>query len=235
MAADIDANLLDALANEEGLFHITDEGLRLSRSLTGAPLQALCGSVSSGMRTLETGCGGTTVVFAAAGTRHTVVTPDVGEVERVRAFCAEHGIPIDDVEFRVGSSDRELVEWNEPLDLFLIDGAHRMPYPLLDWHYGARSLRVGGRLFLDDVPIPAVHVLYDFLCKEPEWDLEAIHADKLAVFRKVLEPPVDSTLDWELQAYNLPWSYGHIPLTRRWRKARDWAMLGTRWRRRSSR
>jgi Methyltransferase domain len=232
MAAEIDSSLLDALANEEGLFHVTDEGRRLSRSLTGAPLQALRSSLRPGMRTLETGCGGTTVVFAASGTRHTVVTPDVAEIERVRAFCADHGIATDEVEFRAGSSDRELVGWTEPLDLFLIDGAHRMPYPLLDWHYGARSLRVGGRLFLDDVPIPAVHVLYDFLRKETEWELEAVHGDKLAVFRKVAEPSEDGTLDWELQRYNLPWSYGHIPLRRRWRKARDWAMLGTRWRRR---
>jgi precorrin-6B methylase 2 len=228
---DLDGVLLERLATESGLFHRDPDGEALSRALALEPLRALAAELRPGMRTLETGCGGTTVAFAAAGTRHTVVTLDDAEVERVRAFCVQHGISLESVDFVVGSSDRVLVDWSEPLDIVLVDGAHRVPFPFLDWHYTASHLKVGGRLFVDDIPIPAVHLLFDFLRGEDEWRLVAIHGDKLAVFEKAAVPPADPLLDWEAQRFNLPWIYDHVPLRRRWRKLRDRAMIGTRLRR----
>jgi hypothetical protein len=183
------------------------------------------------MRTLETGCGGSTVVFAACGARHTVVTPDASEAERVREFCEQNDIPHDGVDFVIDSSDRALVDWSEELDLVLIDGAHRLPFPMLDWHYTAPWMRVGGRVFLDDVPIPAVHALFEFLRGEDEWRLLGVPGDKTAIFEQVkkVDPAPDS--DWEAQRYNRRWRYRHMPLSRRWRTWRARAALGTRLRR----
>ena len=223
--------LLERLAGNSGLFHLGADGEPLSRALTVEPLRALAADLHPGMRTVETGCGGTTVVFAAAGTRHTVVTPSSAETDRVRAFCKGHGISLDSVSFMIGSSDRVLVDWSEPLDLVLVDGAHRIPFPFLDWHYTATHLKVGGRLYIDDIPIPAVHLLFDFLRREEEWRLVAVHGDKLAVFTKEAEATSDPSVDWEAQRFNLPWVYDHVPLRRRWRKMRDRAMLGARVRR----
>jgi predicted O-methyltransferase YrrM len=231
MPAPVDERLLALLATESSLFHLDAEGNAVRRALTLPPLRALADAVGESHRTIETGCGGTTVVFAAAGARHTVVTPSEDEVGRVRSFCSAHDISLDRVDFRIGSSDEILPAWTEPVDVVLIDGAHRMPFPMLDWHYTARTLRVGGLLFLDDVAIPAVYDLYRFLCGEPEWRLVSVLGDKLAIFEKLSELPPGDAGDWELQRYNLPWRYGHIPLRRRWRKLRDWAMLGTRLRR----
>jgi len=231
----VDDQLLEQLATAPGLFHVGADGKAFSRALTVQPLRALLDVLEPGMRTLETGCGGTTVVFAAAGTKHTVVTPSEDEAERVRAFCRDQGISLDQVEFRIGSSEAVLPGWSEKLDLVLVDGAHRVPFPFLDWYFTASALKVGGRLYLDDVPIPAVHLLFRFLCSEPEWRLDSIHSDKLAVFTKVAEPPEDATRDWELQRFNLPWKYGHVPWSRRWRRLRDQAMIGTRLRRRLGR
>jgi hypothetical protein len=230
-------SVLARLAVEPGLFHRGAGGEPLWRGLTEAPLSALAATIREGMRTLETGCGGTTVVFAACGARHTAITPSSAEERRVRDFCAAEGIRLDEVDFRIGSSDALLVAWDEPLDLILIDGAHRFPFPILDWHFGASQLRIGGQLWLDDVPIPAVHQLFQFLRGEPEWELLAIHDDKVAQFRKVAEPLVDATRDWELQSYNEPWkwSFTHIPLHRRWRKARQRLMLRSRLRARLNR
>jgi hypothetical protein len=235
VAARIDSTLLERLATDSGLFHRDGEGRSLARALTLEPLRALADLLEPGMSTLETGCGGTTVAFAAAGAHHTVVTPDGDEAERVRAFCEEHDIDTGTLEFLIGSSDEVLVGWHEPLDVLLIDGAHRVPFPFLDWHYGARTLKVGGLLLLDDIPIPAVHLLYDFLRGEPEWRLVRIYGDKLALFEKLAEPADQPGQDWELQRYNQPWRYAHVPLRRRWRRLRDWAMLGTRLRRLRSR
>lgn len=224
----LDDASLDRLAGEPGLFHVDDAGTPLPRGLTREPLDALIASLQPGATTLETGCGGSTVVFAAAGAEHTAITPSEQEVERLRAFCNEQHISLDRVRFLVGSSDHLLVDWSTPLDVLLIDGAHRFPFPFIDWHYAAQHLKVGGRLFLDDIPIPAVHVLYEFLCGEASWSLLDILGGKLAVFEKTAEPDDDLNRDWELQRYNRTWRYGHLPLSRRWRTWRDRAAIGTR-------
>jgi precorrin-6B methylase 2 len=229
----IDDALLGALAAEPGLFHRGPTGEALWRGITETPLRALSASLTPGMRTLETGCGGTTVVFAARGALHTVVTPAPDEERRVRALCARHGVSLDAVDFRIGSSDEVLVNWSEPLDFVLIDGAHRFPFPMLDWHYGARNLKPGGRLWLDDIAIPSVHALFAFLQGEREWRLNTIHDDKVAEFTKVADAPHSDTLDWELQRFNDPWRwiFSYMPIGRRWRKWRQRAMLRSRIRR----
>jgi len=226
MVTELSEELLQRLAYQPG-FHDAD----VPRGLTRPPLDALLSWVQPGMRTLETGCGGSTVVFAAVGTRHTSVTPSAAEVERVRGFCAEQGISCQAVDFLIQSSDTALVDWKGELDLMLIDGAHRVPFPLLDWHYTAPWIRVGGRLFIDDVAIPGVHMLYDFLRREQEWRLVEIPGDKVAIFEKVGEFNPDPALDWEAQRYNRPWIYDHVPLSRRWRTWRDRLALRTRLRR----
>jgi Methyltransferase domain len=224
-------DLLERLALETGLFHVDEGGTPLARGLTLEPMVALSDRLRPGMRTLETGAGGSTVIFAAAGARHTAVTPNSEEIDRIVAFCRREGISTESVDFLVGSSDLVLVDWWTTLDLLLIDGAHRFPFPVLDWHYLAPHLRVGGHLFLDDVPIPAVHLVYDFLRGEPDWSLVAIHGDKLAEFQKTAQTLKDPVKDWELQNFNQAWRYDHVPLSRRWRTWRDRAMLRTRLRR----
>jgi len=225
--------LIRELSSAPGLFHRGSEGEALSGGITEVALRALENSVSPGMRTLETGCGGTTVAFAARGAVHTVVTPAKSEEDRVRRFCAEQGISLDTVDFRIGSSDVVLVGWDEPLDAVLIDGAHRFPFPMIDWHYVAGAVRVGGDVWVDDIAIPAVYRLFEFLRGEAEWQLVAIHDDKLARFKKVANPPEAYPLDWELQRYNdrSKWVYSYMPLGRRAQIWRDRAMIGTRLRR----
>jgi hypothetical protein len=229
----ISDGLISSLAREPGLFHRGPDGEALWRGITEQPLRKLCTNLAPGMRTLETGCGGTTVVFAAHGTRHTVVTPSGDEERRVRDLCRRYGISLANVDFRIGSSDKVLVDWTEPLDVLLIDGAHRFPFPMIDWHYAAMSLKPGGRLWVDDIAIPAVNCLFSFLRSEREWRLLEIHDDKVAEFAKVAHAPRSDVLDWELQRYNDPWRwvFSHIPLSRRWRKWRQRAMLRSRLRR----
>jgi precorrin-6B methylase 2 len=227
----LDDQTMDRLAVERGLFHLGDEGEALARGITRPPLEAIRSVVRPGMRTLETGCGGTTVVFAAQGARHTAISPSADEHRRVREYCGEMGVASDDVEFLVGSSDDVLPSWTEELDVVLVDGAHRMPFPLIDWHYTARHLKAGGHMFVDDVSIPAVYVLFQFLQGDPDWRLIGVPGDKTAHFQKIAEPAVELNADWELQSYNYPWKYGHIPLQRRWRKFEEKAYM-TPWLRR---
>ncbi|MBV8295950.1 MAG: hypothetical protein JO085_03865, partial [Acidimicrobiia bacterium] len=57
----------------------------------------------------------------------------------------------------------------DDLDLYLIDGAHGFPTPMIDWFYGARLLRRGGVVVLDDRQLPAVAALIDYLDADPRW------------------------------------------------------------------
>jgi len=89
--------------------------------------------VREGDTTLEIGAGVSTILFALKGATHLCIAPAEDELDRIRAFCRDHGIPLDNLTFEVDRSDRCL--------------------PRLDWKleadYGPRSvvfrkLRKGG-------------------------------------------------------------------------------------------
>jgi len=130
-------------------------------------------TLQPGWATLETGAGASTLVFAAAGAEHEVITPDPGEEERIRAQCAERGIDSSRATFLLGPSHEVLLDWTpRPLDLVLIDGAHGFPYPILDWWHLSPHVKVGGRVVLDDAYLPAVASIVEHVRASPAWQLE---------------------------------------------------------------
>ena len=144
--------------------------------------------VTADSRTLETGAGVTTVLFAMKGSRHTCVVPFADEVARIKAYCTEQGISHDRITFVTERSEFALPRLApEPLDLVLIDGAHGFPTPLMDWYFTADRLRVGGLVVLDDTWLWSVNVLKQFLLHEPEWRLERDMWPRNAIFSKVRE------------------------------------------------
>jgi methyltransferase family protein len=125
---------------------------------------------SEGVRTLETGLGVSTALFAALGTDHTCVTYAQDEVDRLLDWSRRCGVDARRVTFHVGDSAAILPSLApDPLDLVFIDGGHGFPLPVLDWYHGAGRLRDGGVLVVDDVPLPAVSVLTQFLDLDPRW------------------------------------------------------------------
>ncbi len=153
------------------------------------------GHVHEGMSTLETGCGGSSIVFAAAGARHTVVAPIAGEHDEVRDWCAARGISTERLTFlALPSHEAWAGAWTpEPLDLVLIDGAHGFPYPALDWFHTAPHLRTGGHVVVDDAFLPSVHSLVRFLRASEGWEQIAAPAYRTVVFRKLTD---DISYDW---------------------------------------
>nr|WP_141657321.1 class I SAM-dependent methyltransferase [Thiocapsa sp. KS1] len=121
-------------------------------------------------RTLETGLGLSTLLFVLLGTEHTCVAPWTSEIEGLFSHCRERGIATDRLTLNQGFSD-EVLPTLQPseLDLFFIDGGHGFPTPMLDWYYGAGRLRRGGMLVIDDIHLPAVQMLLDFLDADPRW------------------------------------------------------------------
>lgn len=156
--------------------------------------------------TLETGCGYSTVAFAALSRSHTVVSPVEVEHERIRSWCASRGIGIDHVRFVAEPSQSWLPAASGTdalglLDAVLIDGDHAYPLPSIDWYYTAGALRVGGLMIVDDVSIRACGELRDFLLAEAgRWEV-ATTIDDATVFRKLAPDVVDYTL-WNQQPWN---------------------------------
>lgn len=191
---------LAALLRDAPAFH-TDEGWHpVSLQASDDVLRLLDASVRPGMHTLETGAGMSTVIFAARGAAHTCVTPAGGEVERIHAWCAGHGIDLGRTTFHVERSETVLPRLDAtPLDVVLIDGGHGFPTPFIDWFYTADRLRIGGTLIVDDVHLWTGRVLRDFLADEPAWALRDEFAERAAVFAKVAATP--ALPEWTHQPY----------------------------------
>src|SRR2546421_6597849 len=147
------------------------------------------------MTTLETGAGGSTIVFAAAGSDHTAISPDPEEHRRLAEWCDQQGISTERVRFLAEPSHEALLHsWQpRPLDLVLIDGAHGFPYPALDWFLTAGHLKVGGVVILDDAFLPSVNTVVRYLRDSPHWEMEAPLGYRTVAFRKLGD---EISFDW---------------------------------------
>lgn len=193
-------NNLERLIKDNPQFHLHN-GVLTSWSVQVETLRYLYNLLLPGMNTLETGCGQTTVVFSIAGTKHTCITPDRGEANRVKQYCASLELP-QNIDFIIGRSER-ILPVNDVilsnLDLVFIDGAHGFPAPILDWHFTSNKLNIGGMLAVDDYKMPSVKILYNFLLTEKEWELISV-VQNTAFFRKLKEPK--DMNDWSGQKIN---------------------------------
>jgi len=171
-------------------------------------------NVHEGMSTLETGAGASTMVFAARGARHHVVTPDAEEERRIRAACEERGIDASGVTFHIARSHDVLPELDVPaLDLVLVDGAHGFPYPILDWWHLAPRLKTGGRMVLDDAYLPGIAAIVDYARASDAWELEAPISFRTARVRKLRDddPPNEA----DARAAHGRMSFAYLPPGRR--------------------
>ena len=136
-------------------------------------------------RTLETGCGLSTALFAMRGCLHVCITPDHDEVTRMLAYLRDRDIDASGVTYLVGRSQHILPGVDlDGLDVVLIDGQHAFPMPFIDWYYCASMLRVGGMLVLDDTQLWTGRVLRQVLGDDSGWDLVRDFFGRTACFRK---------------------------------------------------
>jgi hypothetical protein len=171
-------------------------------------------TLERGWATLETGAGTSTMVFAASGTEHEVVTPSTDEPERILAECRRRDISTDGVRFLRGPSHDVLAAWQpRPLDLVLLDGAHGFPYPILDWWYVMPHLKSEGLLLLDDAYMGAVRTLLDYLRSSPGWRVEEAVGYRTVIVRKLTDelPPFDSLGEEGVRGI----SFSYLPPRRR--------------------
>ena len=192
--------VIDELVVSQPAFH-HDGGQEQVWSARRETLMCLAEITQMNHRTVETGTGASTVIFAAAGAIHTAISPMPREHRMVERYCVEHGISTDRLELIEGYSEDVLPSYypETPFDVAFIDGKHSFPYPILDWHYIANSLKVGGTLVLDDIRAPAVEVLCRMMLADAGWQLEAAPDGEAAAFTKTADPaPGDPWQDQKL-------------------------------------
>jgi hypothetical protein len=192
-------DIVQRLLTDKPSFHLSGEARW--DALPGT-LQAIARSAKDGDSTLETGVGASTVVFAASGARHTAISPDPSEHQRVRDYCQRVGVDDSKVTFSAGLSDDvlpSLLGRDRTLDVAFVDGAHSFPFPEVDWYYITRALKIGGTLLMDDIPIPAVAHVFRHMSLEPNWRLDEILDNRAAAFTLLAPPPPE---DWTNQLVN---------------------------------
>lgn len=154
-------------------------------------------SVERGCKTLETGIGISTLMFALKETRHIAITPVKSEVLRVQEYARDVGISTTSVDFVIDDSARFLPQCEVVgLDLVLLDGKHAFPWPVIDWFYTADRLRKGGFMVTDDVQLWSVAILAQFMSEDSRWELHSSFGRAL-VFQKVGEHIHD--VAWHMQ------------------------------------
>ncbi len=185
------------------------EGKPTTWRLDDAVLAYIDAHVSCDSRTLETGAGVSTVLFAMKRSAHTCVVPDAAQVDRIRRYCDAHHVSTARVAFEIAGSERALPDLKlRALDLVLIDGCHGFPAPFIDWYYAGSGLKAGGVLIVDDTHLWTGGVLRDFLRADPDWRHERDFAARTAVFRKLRDG--DVLKEWTEQPYTLSQSRGSL-------------------------
>jgi len=192
-------SVIQQLLIDRPSFHLSGEA---HWDCTPGTLQGILRSVRDGDSTIETGAGASTVLFAAAGATHTAISPSADEHQRIKEYCERIGVDHSRVNFVVGLSDDVLPAMlgrDRVLDAAFIDGAHSFPFPEVDWYYITRALKIGGRMMLDDIPIPAVTPVFRHMVLEPNWRLDGIFDDRAAAFTLLALPQPE---DWTNQPFN---------------------------------
>jgi hypothetical protein len=140
--------------------------------LSDEELLFIADHVTEKSRTLETGAGCSTVLFALKGTRHTCIVPDRPLADRITSFCKSKNISTAGLNFIIEPSERALPRLEErDYDLALIDGRHGFPQPFLDWYYIAEVLKIGGYVIVDDLHIWTCETLTNLLAEDKDWAL----------------------------------------------------------------
>jgi hypothetical protein len=152
---------------------------------------------------VETGSGASTLLFSHRSEHHTVFALDdgSGSVSNVRRSPL---LRRNAVTFVEGPTQVTLPRhrFTEKLQLALIDGPHGYPFPDLEYYYLYPQLDTGALLIIDDIHIPTVHNLFEFLRRDAMFQLKGV-VETTAFFMRTSAPTFDPFGDgWVRQQYN---------------------------------
>jgi FkbM family methyltransferase len=158
------------------------------------------------IRSIETGCGSTTILFSNFSTKHTVYaadeTPESPSLKDVIASC-----PLckpETIEWVFGPTEKTLLDLDtlEDVDVILLNGRHGFPIPDFEYLNLIRSLKVGGMLILNGIDIPTVKDLYDFILQERGIRAHGLSRTTAFFQRFDTHYAEPKKYEWWMQAYN---------------------------------
>lgn len=190
---DIVDSILEKLQKDRPLFHDDGTGNLITWNSNINLLKKLEEMLDAGMHTLEVGSGYSTVVFTYKKCHHTCIVPIQDEVDRISAYCLNENISLEGTEFMVGESFRYLPSMSARYDLIFIDGAHRFPFPIIDWFYCAILLKENGLIVIDDTDIVSCYLLLQFMLNDSHWEAFDVR-ENFGIFRK--KGDHDYPCDW---------------------------------------
>jgi hypothetical protein len=154
---------------------------------------------------LETGTGKSTLLLSHISAHHTVFAKDdTGDGDSLQLVRDSPLLRSTAVEFVVGPTQRTLpnYEFKNSLQLVLIDGPHGYPFPDLEYYYLYPHVSEGGLFIVDDINIPTVFNLFEFLREDRMFNLLEV-ASTTAFFKRTPIEVFDTLGDgWWLQEYN---------------------------------
>ncbi|WP_292532262.1 class I SAM-dependent methyltransferase [Methylocystis sp.] len=169
--------------------------LRIERLLNGSSI------VSA-----ETGCGKSTIFLSRIADRHKVFCyDDRGQKNSsVDYFLNCPATRQDHLDLVFGPTQSTLPRYTDhlPYDLVLIDGPHGFPFPDLEYYYFYPHLKTDSLLVVDDIHIPTISRLADFLSEDRMFE-KVEFVGSTAIFRRTDAPVFDPLGDgWWLQDFN---------------------------------
>jgi hypothetical protein len=151
----------------------------------------------------ETGSGASTLLFSHLSEHHTVFALENGNgsITNVRRSPL---LRREVVTFVEGPTQVTLPQYRftAKLQLVLLDGPHAYPFPDLEYYFLYPQLETGALLILDDIHIPTVHNLFQFLRRDAMFELDQV-VQTTAFFTRTNAPTFDPFGDgWWKQNYN---------------------------------
>ena len=193
-------NIDELLKSPPKVHNWTNDGQLTSSGLPEAVFRFMDKVLTPQTKSVETGAGISTVLFALKGCNHTCVNPDDEENQRLKEFCKENGVSTDNVTFVAKKSNDSWYELKDQAwDFVLVDGCHGFPTSIVDFYFLSLGLKINGYLIIDDTHIITCALLKDFLITESAWKLVEPFNSKTAIFQKVAE--YDAANEWIRQPY----------------------------------
>jgi hypothetical protein len=152
---------------------------------------------------VETGSGASTLLFSHVSEDHTVFAMD-GGTGSIRSIETSPLLRREAVTFVEGPTQVTLPlhRFAHRLQLALIDGPHGYPFPDLEYYYVYPHLDPDALLIVDDIHIPTITNLFDFISADEMFDLLEV-VETTAFFRRTYAPTFPPTGDgWWTQRYN---------------------------------
>lgn len=155
----------------------------------------------------ETGCGKSTILFSNVSKNHKVFALDdrhLGENSSANYFLSCPLSVLPHIETVWGPTQKTLPTYSNhaSYDFVMIDGPHGYPFPELEYYFFYPHICPGGLLIVDDLNIPTIGRLADFLVEDDMFEICDI-LQTTGIFRRTDSPVFDPYGDgWWEQKYN---------------------------------